>query len=164
MNKNAKKFLRKLTLNTPIAEIKKFCTNEEDTNAIMKRLYDLMNKDVSSVDLTEDLKINFAGEKIPSSPKEIITDKTWQEILKGYYQPQNEAQKSQSLKKILQVLEGIVAIEKPDEEVEISLLIKAQALFSDVPKDKLKTSFIQKTLKIGYGKACKIKDYLLNKN
>ena len=44
------------------------------------------------------------------------------------------------------------------------MLQKAKELFKDIPKEQLKTSLIQRKLQIGYGRASRIKDYLLGEN
>ena len=47
-------------------------------------------------------------------------------------------------------------------EVSESLLSLAREKFNGVDLDKLKTSTVQKQLKVGYSVACKIKDLLKN--
>jgi DNA segregation ATPase FtsK/SpoIIIE-like protein len=66
------------------------------------------------------------------------------------------------------VFEGYVEIErekaKEDTEGQAKLFLKAKKLFKDIPKEQLKISLIQRKMQIGYGKASRIKDYLLGEN
>ena len=87
----------------------------------------------------------------------------------GYFHNyKNEEEKLKAFQKIVQVLEGYVEVEREkveeDTEAETKLFLKAKELFKDIPKEQLKTSLIQRKLQIGYGRASRIKDYLLGKN
>ena len=120
-----------------------------------------------SIELSDDLKFTFAGEKI-STEKTKITEQQWKAILDNYHNYKNEEEKSKAFQKITQVFEGYVEVEREkaeeDTEAERRLFLKAKELFKDIPKEQLKTSLIQRKLQIGYGRASRIKDYLLGEN
>jgi DNA segregation ATPase FtsK/SpoIIIE-like protein len=166
MKKETKKFIKNLTLQTPLAEIKEHCKTDKDTLLIMNHIYKLMANEPSA-ELSDDLKFTFAGEKI-STEKTKITEQQWKEILDSYHNYKSEEEKLKAFQKIVQVFEGYVEIErekvKEDAEGQAKLFLKAKELFKDVPKEQLKTSLIQRKMQIGYGKASRIKDYLLGEN
>ena len=166
MRRGTKKFIKNLTLQTPLVEIKEHCKTDKDTLLIMNHIYKLMaNK--PSAESSDDLKITFVGEK-ERTEKTKITEQQWKEILDSYHNYKSEEEKLKAFQKIVQVFEGYVEIErekiKEDAEGQAKLFLKAKALFKDVPKEQLKTSLIQRKMKIGYGKASRIKDYLLGEN
>ena len=166
MKKETKKFIKNLTLQTPLLEIKEYCKTDKDTLRIMNHLYKLMASE-QSTELNDDLKFTFAGEKVSkvSKVKTKITEDEWKEILDNYHNYKNEEEKLKAFQKIVQVFEGYVEVErkkvKEDAEAERRLFLKAKELFKDIPKEQLKTSLIQRKLQIGYGRASRIKDYLL---
>ena len=166
MTKETRKFIKNLTLQTPLDEIKKHCTNDKDTLLIMNHLYKLMASE-QSIELSDDLKFTFAGEKV-SKVKTKITEDEWKEILDNYHNYKNEEEKLKAFQKIVQVFEGYVEVEREkveeDAEAERRLFLKAKELFKDIPKEQLKTSLIQRKMQIGYGRASRIKDYLLGEN
>ena len=51
-----------------------------------------------------------------------------------------------------------------DPEEIAKLFLKAKEMFKDIPKEQLKTSLIQRKLQVGYGRALRVKDYLLGEN
>jgi DNA segregation ATPase FtsK/SpoIIIE-like protein len=166
MKKGTKKFIKNLTLQTPLTEIKEHCKTDKDTLLIMNHIYKLMaNK--PSAELSDDLKFTFAGEK-ERTEKTKINEQQWKEILDSYHNYESEEEKLKAFQKIVQVFEGYVEIErekvKEDAEGQAKLFLKAKELFKDVPKEQLKTSLIQRKMQIGYGKASRIKDYLLGEN
>ena len=166
MKKETKKFIKNLTLQTPLSEIKEHCKTDNDTLLIMNHLYKLM-ANAPSTELSDDLKFTFAGEKV-SKVKTKISEDEWKEILDNYHIYKNEEEKLKAFQKITQVFEGYVEVErkkaKEDTEAERRLFLKAKELFQDIPKEQLKTSLIQRKLQIGYGRASRIKDYLLGEN
>ena len=166
MKKEIKKFIKNLTLQTSLSEIKEHCTSDKDTLLIMNQLYKLMANEPHT-ELSNDLKFTFAGEKV-SKVKTKITEDEWKEILGNYHNYKNEEEKLKAFQKITQVFEGYVEVErekaKEDTEAETRLFLKAKELFKDIPKEQLKTSLIQRKLQIGYGRASRIKDYLLGEN
>ena len=166
MKKETKKFIKNLTLQTPLTEIKEHCKTDKDTLRIMNHLYNLMASEPSA-ELNEELRFTFAGEKV-SKVKTKISEDEWKEILDNYHNYKNEEEKLKVFQKIVQVFEGYVEIErekvKEDAEGQAKLFLKAKELFKDIPKEQLKTSLIQRKMQIGYGKASRIKDYLLGEN
>ena len=164
MKKETKKFIKNLTLQTPLSEIQQYCKTDNDTLLIMNHIYKLMANEPSA-ELSDDLKFTVAGEK-ESTEKTKITKQQWKEILDSYYNCKSEEEKSNAFQKIEQVFEGYVEIErekvKEDAEEQAKLFLKAKELFKDIPKEQLKTSLIQRKLQIGYGMASRIKDYLLS--
>ena len=166
MKKGTKKFIKNLTLQTPLSEIKEHCKTDNDTLIIMTHLYKLMANEPST-ELSDDLKFTFAGEKI-STEKTKITEDEWKEIWDNYYNYKTQEEKRKAFQKIVQVFEGYVEVEREKvqedpEEIE-KLFLKAKELFKDIPKEKLKNSLIQRKLQVGYGRAARIKDYLLGEN
>ena len=163
MKRETRKFFKNLTLQTQLYEIKEYCKTDKDTLFIMNHLYKLMDSE-DSTELSDDLKFTFSGEKV-SKVKTKITEDEWKEILDNYHNYKNEEEKLKAFQKIVQVFEGYVEVErekvKEDAEAERRLFLKAKELFKDIPKEQLKTSLIQRKLQIGYGRASRIKDYLL---
>ena len=166
MNKETKKFIKNLTLRTPLYEIKAHCKTDNDTLLIMTHLYKLMANEPST-ELSDDLTFTFAGEKV-SKVKTKITEDEWKAILDNYHNYKTQEEKLKAFQKIVQVFEGYVDVErekvKEDAEGQAKLFLKAKELFKDVSKEQLKTSLIQRKMQIGYGKASRIKDYLLGEN
>ena len=163
MKKETKKFIKNLTLQTPLSEIKEHCKTDNDTLLIMNHLYKLMANEPST-ELSDDLKFTFAGEK-ENKEKTKITEQQWKEILDSYHNYKTQEEKLKAFQKIVQVFEGYVEVEREkvqeDPEGQAKLFLKAKELFKDIPKEQLKTSLIQRKMQIGYGKASRIKDYLL---
>ena len=120
-----------------------------------------------STELSDDLKFTFAGEKV-SKVKTKISEDEWKEILDNYHNYKNEEEKLKAFQKITQVFEGYVEVEREkvqeDPEGQAKLFLKAKEMFKDIPKEQLKTSLIQRKMQIGYGRASRIKDYLLGEN
>ena len=120
-----------------------------------------------STELSDDLKFTFAGEK-ENKEKTKITEQQWKAILDNYHNYKTQEEKLKSFQKIVQVFEGYVEVEREktqeDTEAERRLFLKAKELFKDIPKEQLKTSLIQRKLQVGYGRASRIKDYLLGEN
>lgn len=166
MKKETKRFIKNLTLQTPLAEIKEHCKTDKDTLLIMNHIYKLMANE-PSVELSDDLKFTFAGEK-ENKEKTKITEQQWKAILDNYHNYKTQEEKQKAFQKIVQVFEGYVEVErekvKEDAEGQAKLFLKAKELFKNVPKEQLKTSLIQRKMQIGYGKATRIKDYLLGEN
>ena len=166
MKKETKKFIKNLTLQTPLSEIKEHCKTEKDSLLIMNHFYKLMGSE-PSVELSDDLKFTFAGEKV-STEKTKITEQQWKEILNSCNNYKSQEEKSKAFQKIVQVFEGYVEVEREkvqeDPEEIAKLFLKAKELFKDIPKEQLKTSLIQRKMQIGYGRASRIKDYLLGEN
>ena len=166
MKRETRKFIKNLTLQTPLSEIQQYCKTDNDTLLIMNHIYKLMANEPSA-ELSDDLKFTFAGEKI-STEKTKITEQQWKEILDSYHNYKSQEEKLKAFQKIVQVFEGYVEIErekvKEDAEGQAKLFLKAKELFKNVPKEQLKTSLIQRKLQVGYGRASRIKDYLLGEN
>ena len=166
MKKETKKFIKNLTLQTPLSEIKEHCKTDKDTLCIMSHLYKLMEKEPNT-ELSDDLKFTFAGEK-ENKEKTKITEQQWKTILDNYHNYKNEEEKLKAFQKIVQVFEGYVEVkrEKVQEDPEeiAKLFLKAKEMFKDIPKEQLKTSLIQRKLQVGYGRASRVKDYLLGEN
>ena len=166
MKRETKKFIKNLTMQTSLNEIKEHCKTEEDTKLIMDRIYKLMVNEPGT-ELSDDLKFTFAGEKV-SKVKTKITEDEWIEILDSYHNYKSQEEKLKAFQKITQVFEGYVEVErkkaKEDAEVETKLFLKAKEMFKDTPKEQLKTSLIQRKLQVGYGRASRITDYLLGEN
>ena len=166
MKRETKKFIKNLTLQTPLSEIKAHCKTDKETLCIMNHLYKLMASE-QSTELSDDLKFTFSGEKV-SKVKTKISEDEWKEILDNYNNYKNEEEKLKAFQKIVQVFEGYVEVEREkvqeDPEGQAKLFLKAKELFKDIPKEQLKTSLIQRKLQIGYGRASRIKDYLLGEN
>ena len=166
MKRETRKFIKNLTLQTPLSEIKEHCKTDNDTLIIMTHFYKLMASEPSA-ELNEELRFTFAGEKV-SKVKTKISEQQWKEILDNYHNYKNEEEKEKAFQKIVQVFEGYVEVErkkaKEDTEAERRLFLKAKELFKDIPKEQLKTSLIQRKMQIGYGRASRIKDYLLGEN
>ena len=122
-----------------------------------------------SVEQNKDLRYTFACEKINTeeidTEKIKITEQQWKEILDSYHNYKTEEEKLKAFQKIVQVLEGYVQVQrekiKEDPDVERKLFLKAKVLFKDIPKEQLKTSLIQRKMQIGYGKAVRIRDFLI---
>ena len=83
MKKETKKFIKNLTLQTPLTEIKEHCKTDKDTLLIMTHLYKIMANE-SSAELSDDLKFTFAGEK-ENKEKTKITEQQWNAILDKVY-------------------------------------------------------------------------------
>ena len=166
MKREARKFIKKLTLQTSLSEIKEHCTSDKDTLCIMNHLYKLMANEPST-ELSDDLKFTFACEKV-SKVKTKISEDEWKEILDNYNNYKNEEEKLKAFQKITQVFQGYVEVERKkaeeDTEAETKLFLKAKEMFKDIPKEQLKTSLIQRKMQIGYGMASRIKDYLLGED
>ena len=166
MKKETRKFIKNLTLQTPLYEIKAHCKTDKETLCIMNHFYKLMASE-QSTELSDDLKFTFSGEKV-SKVKTKISEDEWKEILDNYNNYKNEEEKLKAFQKIVQVFEGYVEVEREkvqeDPEGQAKLFLKAKELFKDIPKEQLKTSLIQRKLQIGYGRASRIKDYLLGEN
>ena len=166
MKRETKKFIKNLTMQTSLNEIKEHCKTEEDTKLIMDRIYKLMVNEPGT-ELSDDLKFTFAGEKV-SKVKTKITEDEWIEILDSYHNYKSQEEKLKAFQKITQVFEGYVEVEREkaeeDTEAERRLFLKAKELFQDIPKEQLKTSLIQRKLQVGYGRASRITDYLLGEN
>ena len=150
MKKETRKFIKNLTLQTPLTEIKEHCKTDKDTLLIMNHLYKLMASE-QGTELNEELKFTFSGEKV-SKVKTKITEDEWKEILDNYHNYKNEEEKLKAFQKIIQVFEGYVEVErekaKEDTEGQAKLFLKAKELFNDIPKEQLKTSLIQRKLQI----------------
>ena len=166
MKKETKKFIKNLTLQTPFTEIKEHCKTDNDTLLIMTHLYKLMANEPST-ELSDDLKFTFAGEKV-NKEKTKITEQQWKAILDTYHNCKTQEEKLKAYQKIVQVFEGYVEVEREkiqeDPEALAKLFLKAKDMFKDIPKEQLKTSLIQRKMQIGYGRASRIKDYLLGEN
>ena len=166
MKKETRKFIKNLTLQTPLSEIKEHCKTDNDTLLIMNHLYKLMANEPST-ELSDDLKFTFAGEK-ENKEKTKITEQQWKAILDSYHNYKTQEEKLKAFQKIVQVFEGYVEVEREkvqeDPEGQAKLFLKAKELFKNIPKDKLKTSLIQRKMQIGYGMASRIKDYLLGED
>ena len=166
MKKGIKKFIKNLTLQTPLSEIQQYCKTEKDTLLIMSYLYKLMANEPST-ELSDDLKFTFAGEKV-NKEKTKISEQQWKAILDNYHNYKNEEEKLKAFQKITQVFEGYVEVEREkvqeDPEGQAKLFLKAKEMFKDIPKEQLKTSLIQRKLQVGYGRASRIKDYLLGED
>lgn len=162
MKNEFEKFLESLTLQTPISEVKEYCTGEEKTLIVMNKIYNLVSSQPCG-ELSENLQFTFAGEKVQKDQTSYINIEDWKKILDGYHSAKDEKAKLKAFQKIIQVVEGdfkiIGGIETLLTEQEKQL---AKVLFSNVPKEQLKTSLIQRKMKVGYGKASKIKDFLLS--
>ena len=167
MNKEIKQFLSKLSLETPLSEIKKYCTNEEDTIIIMNHLYSIMYLDKDR-ELREDLQFTFSGERVYKKEKPKLSSLEWNEILDSYKNAKEKKEKESAIKKMMQVLDGKIEIEREKEKVDIeseaNLFLKAKELFINTPVSEIKTSLIQKKMNIGYAKAVKVKDFLTKNN
>ena len=165
MDKEMKKFLESLTLQTPLSEIKKHCTGEEQTKLIMNHLYKLMSREPSG-ELSEDLKFTFAGEKAQKPQKKKITASEWRAIMSAYYNEKDEVEKRKAFEKIVQLFEGNVEVEKEKKpsEGQIKLFLETKRIFSSTPKKEITTALIQKRMKIGYSTASRVKDYLLGED
>ena len=166
MKKETKKFIKNLTLQTPFTEIKEHCKTDNDTLLIMTHLYKLMANEPST-EWSDDLKFTFAGEKV-NKDKTKITEQQWKAILDTYHNCKTQEEKLKAYQKIVQVFEGYVEVEREkiqeDPEALAKLFLKAKDMFKDIPKEQLKTSLIQRKMQIGYGRASRIKDYLLGEN
>ena len=166
MRRETKKFIKNLTLQTPLAEIKEHCKTDKDTLLIMNHIYKLMANEPST-ELSDDLKFTFAGEKV-NKEKTKISEQQWKAILDNYHNYKDEEEKLKAFQKITQVFEGYVEVEREkvqeDHEGQANLFLKAKEIFKDIPKEQLKTSLIQRKLQVGYGRASRIKDYLLGKD
>ena len=166
MKRQTKKFIKNLTLKTSLVEVKEHCKTEKDSSVIMTKLYNLMATK-PRIELSDDLKFTFAGEQVKKGKNKISEDE-WKATIESFCQPKDEEEKSKAFQKILQVFEGYVEVEREktqeDTEAERRLFLKAKELFKDVPKEQIKTSLIQRKLQIGYGRASRIKDYLLGEN
>ena len=162
MKRETRKFIKNLTLKTPLSEIKEHCKTEKDALIIMNHIYKLMANEPST-ELSDDLSFTFAGEKV-SKVKTKITEQQWKAILDNYHNCKNEEEKLKAFQKITQVFEGYVEVErekvKEDPEGLAKLFLKGKELFKDIPKEQLKTSLIQRKMQIGYGRASRIKDFL----
>ena len=168
MKSETRKFIKNLTLKTPLSEVREHCKTDKDSLLIMNHLYKLMAKE-PSVELNKDLRYTFACEKINTeeidTEKIKITEQQWKEILDSYHNYKTEEEKLKAFQKIVQVIEGYVQVQrekiKEDPDVERKLFLKAKVLFKDIPKEQLKTSLIQRKMQIGYGKAVRIRDFLI---
>ena len=120
-------------------------------------------------DTYEDNGVVYKAPRIlENKEKTKITEQQWKAILDSYHNYKSEEEKLKAFQKIVQVFEGYVEIErekvKEDAEGQAKLFLKAKELFKDIPKEQLKTSLIQRKMQIVYGKASRIKDYLLGEN
>jgi DNA segregation ATPase FtsK/SpoIIIE-like protein len=164
MKKETKDFIKNLTLQTPLLEIKEYCKTEEDTLLIMSHLYKLMANEPNS-ELSEGLKFTFAGEKVQPSQTTYITIEKWQEILDSYYHAKDEIEKLKAFQKIVQVIEcGVKVIGGVEKILTEQEKKQAKEMFKDIPKEQLKISLIQRKMQIGYGKAARIKDFLFGED
>ena len=159
MDKTTKEFLKTLTLQTSLQEIKNHCITEEDTNAIMSSIYNLMSTENGGT-LSDELKFTFSGKKVEKEGKEKKIE-SLQKLLNDYYSATDEQQKNI----ILAQMSRIFNIDKSKHEHKIVLTdnekAKAKQLFGDLPKDQLKTSLIQRKMLVGFAKAITLKEYLL---
>lgn len=160
MKRQTKKFLKELSLSTPLEQVKEHCKTEEDTAIIMNNIYKLMSSQPQT-SLSEDLKFTFAGEKVQKDQTLYISIDKWEQTLEEYYHAKDKEQKLKAMQKIIQVFEcGVKVVGDFENLLTEEDRKEAKKIFNGIAKDKLKTSLIQRKMGIGYGKAVKIKEYL----
>ena len=91
MKKETKKFIKNLTLQTPLSEIKEHCKTDKDALIIMTHFYKIMANEPST-ELSDDLSFTFAGEKV-SKVKTKITEQQWKAILDNYHNYKTQEEK-----------------------------------------------------------------------